>query len=243
MNIRFMTYNIQHGMDHARYLKDRVHVIDLGLTAKVISRYKPDIVGLNEVRDRGAHAEYREQTREMADRLGYEHCYFAKAVDMGDGPYGNAILSRFPMRSAVTVPIPDPMFRPEKRGFETRCILKAEFEAPARFDVLISHFGLNPAEQRNAVATLLELTETRQAPVVFMGDLNMEPDDPTLAPVFRALHDAAALLPPDTKSFPSEKPQIKIDYIFASDEFRAAAAEIPQAVASDHCPHIADLSL
>ena len=59
MNIRFMTYNIQHGMDHARYLKDRVHVIDLGLTAKVISRYKPDIVGLNEVRDRGAHAEYR----------------------------------------------------------------------------------------------------------------------------------------------------------------------------------------
>ena len=244
MKIRFMTYNIQHGMDHARYMEDRSHVIDLGLVADVIRRYQPDVVGLNEVRDRGVHPEYREQTKTIADQLGYEHYYFAKAIDInGEGPYGNAVLSKYPMRRAWTVPIPDPVYKTGGRGFETRCILKVAFDVPARFDVLISHFGLNPSEQRNAVSMLLQLTESRTAPTVFMGDLNMEPDDPTMQPIFRAFLDTAAALPPDVKSFPSERPTIKIDYVFATDEFQIAAAELPEVVASDHCPYIADLNL
>ena len=89
----------------------------------------------------------------------------------------------------------------------------------------------------------MELLETRGAPVVFMGDLNMTPDNPALAPLFSTMNDTGALLPPGAKSFPSEAPTEKIDYIFATREFHAERADIPQIVASDHCPYVADLTL
>lgn len=244
MNLRVMTFNIQHGEDHVQMLKGEPPALNFQQVADVIRRFQPDIIGLNEVRDRGAAADYREQTKIIADLLGYEHYYFAKAIDFGgDGPYGNAIISRFPMRAARPVHIPDPQFRTQDGYYETRCVLKAEFDAPARFDVLIAHFGLNPSEHRNAVATVMELLETRGAPVVFMGDLNMTPDNPVLAPLYAAMNDTGALLPPGAKSFPSEAPTEKIDYIFATREFHAERADIPQIVASDHCPYVADLTL
>ena len=57
------------------------------------------------------------------------------------------------------------------------------------------------------------------------------------------MNDTGALLPPGAKSFPSEAPTEKIDYIFATREFHAERADIPQIVASDHCPYVADLTL
>lgn len=244
MKLRVMTFNIQHGEDHVQKLKGETPTLNFQQIANVIRQFEPDIIGLNEVRDRGAAADYREQTKIIADQLGYEHFYFAKAVDFGgDGPYGNAIISRFPMRAARPVHIPDPQFRTAAGYYETRCVLKAEFDAPARFDVLITHFGLNPSEHRNAVSTVMELLETRNAPVILMGDLNMTPDNPALAPLFSAMDDTGALLPPGAKSYPSEAPAEKIDYIFATREFRAERADILQIVASDHCPCVADLTM
>lgn len=241
MNLRVMTYNIQHGADHHRAVLGEPEQLNLPQIADVIRAFHPDIVGLNEVRDRGVSAAYREQALLLADALDYDHVYFAKAIDdQGNGPYGNAILSRLPIRSAKTIPIPLPL---SEAGCEPRCILHAEFDAPERFDVLITHFGLTPPEQRNAVAAVLELAERRKAPMLMMGDLNLPPEHPILQPLSEVFQDTGSLLPEQTRSFPSERPTIKIDYIFASPEFRAVSAEIPQLVASDHCPCLADLVL
>lgn len=241
MNLRVMTYNIQHGVDHARAMLGEREPLNLPQIAEVIRRFHPDIVGLNEVRDRGVSPDYREQAILIANALGYDHVYFAKAIDdQGNGPYGNAIVSRLPIHAARTVPIPSPML---DRGCEPRCILQAEFDTPERFEVLISHFGLTPPEQRNAVAAVMELAEHRSVPMILMGDLNMTPDQPILKPLSEIFRDTGSLLPENTRSFPSEQPTIKIDYIFASPEFRTVSAEIPQLVVSDHCPCLADLVL
>jgi monofunctional chorismate mutase len=74
---------------------------------------------------------------------------------------------------------------------------------------------------------------------VLMGDFNMEPDDPILAPVRQALCDTAQAFSAPKLSFPSNAPTVKIDYILVSPDLRVCDADIPEIVSSDHRPHVA----
>lgn len=238
MNIKVMSFNIQHGFDYKR--KDR---IDLSLTADAIRQCNADIVGINEVRGEGADPDYTDQTKAIADQLGYYY-YFGPSITFpGRGSYGNAIVSRYPIQCAEVITIPDPEVKDEKTYYETRSILKAEFNVTDGFTVYISHFGLARSECRNAVATLLEALKIQEKPCVFMGDLNMSPDDDLLAPVFDQLCDTSVLFKEPLLSFPSDKPQVKIDYIFVSKGVKVLSADIPAIVVSDHRPHTAELDL
>lgn len=49
----------------------------------------------------------------------------------------------------------------------------------------------------------------------------------------------AELFSGELRSFPSDVPEIKIDYIFTSPDIKALAADIPADIVSDHRPHIA----
>ena len=103
MSITVMSYNVQHCRN---YISGE---INYDAVAATIQKYNADIIGLNEVRDEGPMEGYDAQARLLAERLGY-HYYFAKAIDVaGENPYGNAILSRFPIVSAQTIPVPDPV--------------------------------------------------------------------------------------------------------------------------------------
>ncbi|WP_322183867.1 endonuclease/exonuclease/phosphatase family protein [Neglectibacter caecimuris] len=245
MKLRFMTYNIQHGINYHRQkeLERRGGIwqepVDLALMAEEIRRQKADIVGLNEIFGGGPSPEYTGQAEQLAAMLGC-HCYFASALRLGGNPYGNAILSRFPILEAKTIGIPDPPVRDEDAYYETRCVLRARFAEG--FTVLISHFGLAKAEARNAVETVLSLLREEKGPVVLMGDFNLEPDSPILAPLFEELTDTAALFPCPLKSWPSDEPEQKIDYIFVKNA-QALEADIPPVEASDHRPHTALIEL
>lgn len=243
MELRFMSYNIQHGIE---YLKQRElaqkgqggpEAVNLPLMAEVIRREGADIVGLNEIRGRGSDPGYTDQAEQLAAMLGY-HCYFARAVAFSEGPYGNAILSRFPLQEAGTVPIPDPPVQDEDAYYETRCVLRARFAEAGGFTVLVSHFGLARAEARSAVETVRGLLQKENGPVVLMGDFNLEPDSPILAPLMAEMEDTAKLFPRALGSFPSDGPVQKIDYILVKGA-RALEADIPPVVASDHRPHTA----
>ena len=144
MQIRFMTFNIQHGINYLKQKEmqcdDSHDLIDLELMASVIREQNADIIGLNEVRGRGADADYTAQVEQLAALLDY-HCYFACALKFGGkNPYGNAILSRFPLQEVQTVAIPDPEVQDEDAYYETRCVLRASFAEGNGFTVLITHF-------------------------------------------------------------------------------------------------------
>ena len=233
-----MSFNIQHGFDFVR--KDR---IDLSLTADAIRKADADIIGLNEMRGEGPDADYTDQTKAIADMLGF-HYYFAKAIEFNNkGPYGNAILSRYPIKQAETFIIPDPVIKDEPAYYETRCILKADFDVAAGFSVYVSHFGLAVSEKRNAVKTLIQLIDKQEKPYVFMGDLNMTPDNELLQPIYNRLIDTANVFNNTKLSFPSDQPRVKIDYIFTSKDIRVISADVPSIVVSDHRPHIAVLEI
>lgn len=231
--MKIMTFNTQHCLN---YIEQK---IDFDIMADAIKKCNPDIVGLNEMRDKGTNADFDAQTKILSDLTGLKNHYFAKAIDVGtNNPYGNAILSKIPFASVQTIPVPDPEVKKFNGGYESRCLLKAKLENG--ITVLVIHFGLNPDEQANAVKTVLENSEDEKC--IIMGDFNIEPDSSLLIPIKERFYDAADLINSPAHTFPSDKPKIKIDYIFVSRDIKVVSADIPEIIASDHRPHTAILT-
>jgi len=235
MKLKAMTFNTQHCLNYV------TRQIDYPVMAEAIKTCAPDIVVLNEMRGKGVADGYDAQVdilAKMTDMQGY----FAEAIRFdGKNPYGNALLSRFPITAAETVAIPDPAVRGYDGYYETRCLLKATVAVGGGLSVLVSHFGLNPDEQKSAVDTVVgHIPNTR---CVFMGDLNVTPDNAVLRPIQQRLYDTAKVFSAPKLSFPSDSPTMKIDYIFVSNDLRVSAADIPAIVSSDHRPHIATVTV
>lgn len=235
MNVKIMSYNTQHCLNFV------TREIDFDIIADTIRKCGADIIGLQEMRGAGDREDYTAQTEILAQKLGLYH-YFAEAIRVGGtNPYGNAVLSRYPIISAEVVPIPDPAVKNPERKYESRCILKAKIDVGGGINVLVSHFGLNPDEQENAVKTVVENLPEEKC--VLMGDFNMSPENETLSPIQRLLCDSADKFDSPKLSYPSDNPTVKIDYIFTSSDLTVLDADIPGIVSSDHRPHVATLDI
>lgn len=233
IKMKIMTFNTQHCLN---YLKKAV---DYEIMAKAILDLGADIVGLNEMFDEGKNAKFGAQTKKLSTLTGLNNHYFAQAILDNEGPYGNGLLSRYKILESKTIMIPDPSPKRYNGYYETRCILKARLENG--ITVLITHFGLNPDEVENAVNTVLEHLEDEKC--ILMGDFNVLPSDKMLLPIRERMIDASSLFEEELLSFPSDKPTIKIDYIFVSKDIEVISADIPPIVASDHRPHVAEIRL
>ena len=232
--MKIMSFNTQHCLN---YLEDK---IDYEIMADAIKICEADIVGLNEMRDEGELSDFENQTKKLSELTDLNYGYFARAIYArgGKNPYGNALISRLPIISAETIPVPDPIEKTGARHYETRCLLKAKLDGG--ITVLIIHFGLNPDEQRNAVATVLEHLEDKKC--ILMGDFNVCPSSDILNPIREKMKDTADFFSePSLLSYPSDEPTRKIDYIFVSPDAKVISADIPAIVASDHRPHTAEI--
>lgn len=231
--MKIMTFNTQHCLNFV------TREIDFQVMADAILECRPDIVGLNEMRDESDAAGYDAQVKILAELTGMQYYYFAKATESVGGPYGNGFLSRLPIVHAETVLIDDPNPKMYDGYYETRCILKATLEGG--ITVLVTHMGLNPDEQHNAVLTLMAHATDTQC--IAMGDFNMTPDNPILLPLAQKMTDTAQGFCSRQLSFPSDNPDRKIDYIFVSPDVQVLSAEIPAIVSSDHRPVLAEVLL
>ena len=227
--MKIMTFNTQHCCN---FLENK---IDFQIMTDAIKQCDPDIVGLNEMRGLGIDPDYTDQVKKLSELTGMQYYYFAKAIDTSGGPYGNGILSKTPIKSTEVIMIPDPDRKADGYGYETRCILKAEFDNDLM--VLVTHFGLNSDEQENAVKTVVSTLRDKKC--VLMGDFNVTPDNGILLPVSQRMKDTAQGFCENKFSFPSDNPNIKIDYIFVSEDMEVLNADIPVIIASDHRPHTA----
>ena len=228
--MKIMTFNTQHCEN---YMTGK---IDFQAVADVILKFDADVVSLNEMRGAGSDPGYEAQMEMLSALTGMKHFYFAKAIDVpGKGPYGNGILSKIPFVDVENIIIPDPEEKVYKWDYETRCVLKVRLEGGAT--LLITHMGLNPDEQENAVRTVVEKIEDERC--VLMGDFNMRPENPTLKPIFDKMVDTAAKFDEEKMSFPSDNPNRKLDYILTSRDVKIIGADIPPITVSDHRPYVA----
>lgn len=231
--MKFMSFNTQHCLN---YLEQK---IDFDIMARAIKECDADVIGLNEMRNAGANAEYLDQVGILSELTEIKEHYFAEAVKFsGVNPYGNGMLSKLPIISVETIIIPDPNPKKYDGYYETRCVLKAKLAGD--ITVLITHIGLNPDEQENAVKTIIENLAPERC--ILMGDFNMTLENPILNPIRERMVDTAKYFDQPKLSFPSDKPTIKIDYIFVSPDVEVVAADIPDIVSADHRPHTAEVN-
>lgn len=234
MKLKVMTYNICSGKNLAR---ER----NLEYAASVIREVQPDFVTLNEVRSHTSDVGPIDQANELGRLTGY-YPVFGKSIDVMGGDYGNALLTRLPLVSHEVVHIPDP--KREGEGFyEHRTVLKSVLRAgDTEFAVMCTHFGLMPGEQENAVKTVIELIKGCNMPALLMGDLNLEPDAPVLRPLMEKMGNADDVNP-GLLTFPSDVPEIKIDYILHTEGFMPVSLCTIDTQCSDHRPLIAEMEL
>ncbi|MEV4520161.1 endonuclease/exonuclease/phosphatase family protein [Micromonospora tulbaghiae] len=219
--VRVAAYNIRMGFG----LDGR---LDLDALARELR--DADVVLLSEV-DRGWWLNGGHDTLALlAGRLGMPYV-FAPAADP---VWGDAVLSRFPMRSGQTR-------RLTAHGAPTGAqALGVTLEVGGReLAVVATHLqpppGRDPVEQAGEVAAFAGRYANGR-PLVLGGDLNTEPDDPAFAEFTRAgLVDALAAARP-LRTSPADDPRTQIDHVFVSPGLTAGEVRAPRTEASDHLP-------
>ena len=219
MMLRVMTFNTQHCLN---YLTKK---IDYDKMAEAICTCAPDIVSLNEMRGKGAIEGYDDQVPILAERTGMQG-FFAEAIRFdGKNPYGNGLLSRFPVIHFEVIPIPAPEVKSYGGYYEDRSLLKAVLDLGGKvLTVMVIHYGLNPDEAERATDAVLENLPSERC--VLMGDFNLTPDSPCIAKIRERMQDTAEYIGGDSGSFPSDAPRVKIDYIFAKNCLQKQVFEV-----------------
>ncbi|MEJ1158696.1 endonuclease/exonuclease/phosphatase family protein [Prosthecomicrobium sp. N25] len=220
--------------------------------AEVIAETGAEVVALQEL-DVGRRRTGRiDQAEAIALELGMEVA-FHPALRVVEEAYGDAILSTRALRLVKADALPGWSFGARFRA-EPRGALWVEVDVDgAKLQMINTHLGLVPAEQRAQVAALLGpdwLGHPHcREPTLLVGDFNAPP----LGRTYRTL--AARFADVQTvpgagrarATFPSRLPLLRIDHAFTCGPVAVAKAEVfssPLArLASDHLPLVIDLGL
>jgi endonuclease/exonuclease/phosphatase family metal-dependent hydrolase len=238
---RVATYNVHgcRGMDRCRSEK-RI--------ADVIAALGVDVIGLQELdlnRQRSAGVD---QAGVIASELGWQR-FFHPALTEGDEHFGNAILSRLPMRLRQAQELPSVMTRVCP---ETRAAIWVEIEtASGPVQVINTHLGLGRRE-RSMQAELLAGPEWLGRigpgePLILMGDFNSLPNSPPFRLLARQLRDIRTLVSPSPRlrTFPTRYPLLAVDHLFVNDRLTVDSVTVVRnaetRIASDHFPLVAGL--
>lgn len=218
--------------------------------ADVIDRFNPDIVALQEI-DLGRRRSGRlDQTRAIAELLLMES-HFHAALRVEDEEYGDAIMSKYPLRLVKGGALPSP---PRKFIDETRGALWVTVSLPGfELQVVNTHFGLGRGERRMQATALLgdEWIGAAQklGPVVVCGDFNSPPGGVVHRMFTSRLRDSQLAAPAgrNRRTFATTFPFICLDYVFVSEGIAVLGADVPRTpltrAASDHFPLIVDLDV
>lgn len=239
-SVRLMTYNVHSclGTDGR---------LDPSRIAAVIAEYKPDIVALQELDVSRMRSLRTDQARMIATALKM-HFHFHAAMEVKEEKYGDAILCRWPMEVRRVAHLPTVR---AWLAFEMRGALWVTVATPAGpLQVINTHLGLSGKERLAQVESLLGPewlgNPECQHPVVLCGDFNALRSG-VLRRVTAVGYRHAATGKSLRATFPSVRPLVALDHVFASADVAVKQVMVPHSpltrVASDHLPLIVDLEL
>jgi endonuclease/exonuclease/phosphatase family metal-dependent hydrolase len=241
--LRIMTYNVHSciGMD-GKLSPERI--------ARVISRYAPDIIALQELDVGRLRTDCVDQAHLISSYLEMTMQFHAP-LHIEEERYGNAILTHFPMRLVKAGLLPG---LPGKPDLEPRGALWVAVNINGcELQVMNTHLGLQQRERKRQAEALLgkqwlQHPECR-GPVVLCGDFNAMPSSAVCKKLHSRLVDAQIELKSHRprSTFFGRFPTARIDHIFVDPAIRVTDIEVPSTelvrVASDHLPLIAEISL
>ena len=226
--LRVLSYNIHHaaGTDGK---------LDLARIANVINSVKPDVVSLQEVDQNVRRSNSINQPDELAKLTGMR-VSFAQNIPLQGGSYGNAILTRFEIRSEEHVLLPN-HDNGEQRGLlRAKLNIRKEKNTNRAFNFIATHFDhrrndserIASAHKVNKIA----LTDAR-TPSLIAGDFNDVRGSTTL----KTLQEQWSIAGPDLPTVPVAKPERQIDFILYRPKNRWTVLKteiLHESVASDH---------
>jgi endonuclease/exonuclease/phosphatase family metal-dependent hydrolase len=221
-----MSFNIRGGLgSDGRRSLERV--------AGTILAAGPDLVALQEVHRWLPWSGFGDQPRRLA-WLTSLRVLFRGSFWVGSGAFGNAWLTRWPCAGVRRCRLTS--------GREPRAALCLDLEFGGQLVRAIgTHFGLGAEEKAAQARQMAEMVAAATGPVLLLGDLNATPDSAEVACLLAAgLRHA---VPPEFPTFPATTPRARIDYVLASEHWESHGGGVPESLASDHRPVIAELSL
>lgn len=243
LKLTFGTYNVQHCADNTVPLGENGKpTVNVRKTAELLKKLNLDVVGLNEVYDKGISEEYCNQTEKIARYLETDGFVFGLGTEfIWKDVIGNAVISRYKILKTEIIPVPAPKEdeRPidEKEWFEDRVIVKTIIDVGREICFISTHFGLNASERKRMSDKLVEILDKTDLPCVLCGDFNALPNSDCLKPIYARMTSAADEFgKTDALTFPSYSPEITIDYIFFSKHFKILNFEVVDEILSDHKP-------
>ena len=230
---RVMTYNIRHGEG----LDGKV---DLLRVAELIKREGADLVALQEV-DKGVERTARRDFPDELAALTGLTCVFSNNYHFQGGEYGNAVLTRFPVKRWTNTHFKK-VNETEQRG-----ILQLLLDVRGREIVFmathIDHRADDAARWSNVGEIEGLLRQYRGRPIIICGDFNSTPDSRVCRRLSETMDDTWALAGQgDGFTIPAEKPRKRIDYIWISKDksLESLKVWVPPSDASDHLPLISE---
>lgn len=237
MRFRVVSYNIHKcigGVDR-RYRPERI--------VDALAHYEPDIVLLQEVDDGVPRSRKHRQVDTIADGLGFRYRAFQSNVHLRIGKYGNATVSRFPIKAPKNVDLTIPL-KKRRRALVVKMTLPTDRGTHTMW-VANVHLGLAGFERRMQVRRLLESGPIRRVrsntPLLVGGDFNE-----TFQRLQRQIIEPAGLRPAarPLPTFPAAMPIQPLDRIYYRGPLRVESAFVGHTKlarqASDHRPLIAD---
>lgn len=214
--VTIVSYNIHNG----RLANNKTS--NLEEVATIIKRADADFVCLQEVDSMNKRNNIDEAA--VIGKHSGMHCTYGAAIELGNGKYGIAILSKKKPLSIQKIPLPG---REEKRIF-----LLTEYK---NFYIGCTHLSLSKEDRMKSAEIILLTIAKLKKPVFIGGDFNEKPRSDLYQYLKRNL---VCLSDTMQMTFPAEKPKIVIDYIwakgFSGKVMHREAMDEPYA--SDHRP-------
>jgi endonuclease/exonuclease/phosphatase family metal-dependent hydrolase len=222
-----LTYNIHHG-------EGADGKLDLERIARVIRQAEPDLVALQEVDQKTERTGRVDQPAQLARMTGLKFV-FGGNLKLQGGDYGNAVLSRLPIRRHANHALPS-----HDQG-EQRGVLEVEVESPSGSALLLLATHLDHRrgdfERLASAKAINDLAASRpDQPAILAGDLNAVPDSAVLIRIFESWTNSTDRPLP---TIPVARPERQIDYVLVRPAPRWNVIEakvLDEAVASDHRP-------
>ena len=227
LTIRVLSYNIHHGEGIDGKL-------DLPRIARVMTAVRPDLVALQEVDRHTQRSKQLDQPAILARLTGMK-ILFEQNIAFQGGDYGNAILSRFPIKTYRNHKLPN-----HDQG-EQRGVLEAEILLPKGHGSLVlwaTHLDHRPdPTERLASARVLEKIVRAKGETVGLlaGDLNSQLSGQVLPIFLRSWTNSNGLKPQAT--VPVKKPKRQIDFVLYRPQQRwrvKSVKVLEEQIASDH---------
>jgi len=211
LTVTLATYNIKHGAD------------GLDKIAEAIREISPDIIGLEEVDVNCERSGNVDEPAELARLAGYPYYVFSRAISLGDGEYGTAILSRYPIESFEIISL-------ESGNGEDRTVGHAVVSVDGlKTDVFVTHLSYQSSSlritQMETIAGLLAGCEH----YVVLGDFNSF----DLEDIFHLGADYYVNRP-ERSYITFRRREMAIDNIVVSKSFTELTSGVSDREGSDH---------